>query len=70
MEEIGEEWNADDWCSADMLLKGVLSPFINVEPVWIYDFLLLLNGLLCSFFEPNDKEKGFKLLFGFLCERK
>ena len=33
MEEIEEEWNADDWCSANILLRGVLSLFINVELV-------------------------------------
>ena len=31
MEEIEEEWNVDDWCSADMLLRGVFHRLI----VWM-----------------------------------
>ena len=64
--KIEEEGDADDQCSADILLRGVIITVWCVESVWISE-LLLFQGLLLLCFKPETKEKGFEILFMVLC---
>ena len=56
-EEKEEEGGADDQCSADMLLRGVIITVWYVEPVWISWSLSSSKGFKHCIFKTEAKKR-------------
>ena len=67
IEEIEEEENADDWCSPDILLGRVLSPFNGLNQSGYWSFFSSKGFIFFPFLRDKNKKKVLKIFsFGFL----